>query len=243
MIRAVARGPAGNSSIRQRAYRGYRPLQARTLLPQLLVLAAAETVVFASYAAVDARAHWSAHLLVGLVAALVWLSAYLLHAVARLLGRHRLGPVAVVGHSWGAAVAVALARRHPDRAEQLLLITPPAFADPSLARHRLGARSWIDRRTVAGKPVSQVACGTMCLSRRALGRLAVLTHPGVAPEVARGTVAHTYPAFRDGLDALHPAPGVDIAQIPGDHHLPISAPQPVAEFLLARLSRWSDQLW
>lgn len=182
--------------------------------------------------------------------------------------------------SWGAAVAVALARHHPDRAEQLLLVTPPAFADPGLARHRLGAHSWIGRRTVAGKPVSQVACGTMCLSRRALGQLAVLTHPGVAPEVARGTVAHTYPAFRDGLDALlapdsvlvpglrrpthptsvllgkhddrvypgdidalRPAPGVDIAQIPGDHHLPISAPQPVAEFLLARLSRWPDQLW
>lgn len=196
------------------------------------------------------------------------------HAVADLLRRHRLGPVAVVGHSWGAAVAVALARHDPDRVEQMLLITPPAFADPGLARRRLGARSWLDRRTVAGKPVSQVACGTMCLTRRPLGQLAVLTHPGVAPEVARGAVAHTYPAVRDGLDALlaadnvlvrglrrpthptsvllgkqddrvgpadidalRPAPGVDITQIPGDHQLPVTAPQPVAEFLLARLTR------
>lgn len=437
----LAGGPAGSSSTRHRprAFRAYRPLQVRTLLPQLLVLVAGETLLFASYAAVDARAHWSAHLLVGLVAALVWLSAYLLilarpapgqllailwghllviasellslvgvmsqgrlrdlpggvgpwlvsavpalagyallltcwlrargveagrgmcpgvgiggmavvraqrdpavgrlahrhrgpraggplvvllhglggtgavwtqvatrldeagvgtlsvdllghgeslslgtrftltdqvHAVVDLLSRHRLGPVVVVGHSWGAAVAVALARRQPGRVEQLLLITPPAFADPGLARRRLGARSWIDRRTVAGKPVSRVACGTMCLTRRVLGRLAVLTHRGVAPEVARGTVAHTYPAFRDGLDALlapdnilvpglrrpthptsvllgerddrvhpadiaalGPAPDVDITLIPGGHQLPITAPQPVAGFVLARLSR------
>ncbi len=39
------------------------------------------------------------------------------------------------------------------------------------------------------------------------------------------------------IDALRPAPGVDIGLIPGDHLLPVTAPQPVAEFLLARLTR------
>ncbi|HEV2087876.1 MAG TPA: alpha/beta hydrolase [Cryptosporangiaceae bacterium] len=58
----------------------YRPLRARTLLSQLVVLAAAEVLLFGSYAGHDARFHWATHFLVGLIAAAVWLSVYLLVA-------------------------------------------------------------------------------------------------------------------------------------------------------------------
>lgn len=195
-------------------------------------------------------------------------------AITSLLDHHGSSPVAIVGHSWGAAVAVAVARDAPNRLEQLVLITPPAFAEPRLAHRRLGARSWLDRRTVSGKPDSRVACGMMCLLRRPLGALAAHVLPGLSPEVARGSVAHTYPAFRAALDALlapdnvlaqairrpshptsvllgsrdnrvhpgdvralRPAAAVDIVQVPGDHHLPLTAPELVAGFLLARLRR------
>lgn len=58
----------------------YRPLRARTLLLQLVVLSVAEIGLFSSYSGHDARFHWATHFLVGLIAALVWLSAYLLIA-------------------------------------------------------------------------------------------------------------------------------------------------------------------
>lgn len=73
-------------------------------------------------------------------------------ALARLLDRQGLGRVTLVGHSWGAAVAVAVARLYPDRVERLLLITPPAFSNPGIARARLGGRSWFSRFAVADWP-------------------------------------------------------------------------------------------
>lgn len=58
----------------------YRPLRPRSLLVQLVVLAGAEVGLFASYAGHDARFHWATHFLVGLIAAAVVLSVYLLVA-------------------------------------------------------------------------------------------------------------------------------------------------------------------
>lgn len=58
----------------------YRPLRARSLLPQLVVLAGAEALLFASYAGHDARFHWATHFLVGLLTAALFLSVYLLVA-------------------------------------------------------------------------------------------------------------------------------------------------------------------
>lgn len=41
-----------------------------------------------------------------------------------LLVRHQLGPVTLVGHHWGAAVAARFAARHPDRVRRLVLLSP-----------------------------------------------------------------------------------------------------------------------
>lgn len=57
----------------------YQPLRGTTLLIQLVFLVV-EIVLFASFSGHDARFHWATHFLVGLVAALVWMSAYLLIA-------------------------------------------------------------------------------------------------------------------------------------------------------------------
>ena len=56
----------------------YRPLAARTLLMQLVVLLVAEAGIFASYRRHEAGSHWSTHFLVGLTTAalllLIWLA-------------------------------------------------------------------------------------------------------------------------------------------------------------------------
>lgn len=123
-------------------------------------------------------------------------------AVNRLVADHVLGPAVLVGHSYGAAVAVAAARDRPDLYSRLLLVAPAAFADPALARQRLGGRSWLAGRTMDASPVASMVCGAMCLLRRPLSALAPRAVPEVDADIARDGVAHVWPAYRDALDGL-----------------------------------------
>ena len=97
--------------------------------------------------------------------------------VAAVIEARRMRDVRIVGHSWGGAVAIALAQRRPDLVNALVLIAPaglgraidpdflaafPAMADPVMAEellHRLVSRPrLINRQMVArvlehlGKP-------------------------------------------------------------------------------------------
>lgn len=128
--------------------------------------------------------------------------AHQVQALTRLLDDHDLARIRIAAHSWGCAVAAAFAQRYPERVEQLLLVAPPAFDNPEVARARLGSGSWLARRTLAGAPVADLVCGLMCLSRGLLGRIAGRVRPDLDEAIARGGVEHTYPAYRDGLDAL-----------------------------------------
>ena len=127
-------------------------------------------------------------------------------AVVRLIERHGGGPVVLVAHSYGAAVAVTVAKDRPDLVRRLVLIAPAAFADAAEARERIGGRSWIARKTMTGSPVADVACGTMCLLRRPLTalapRIAARVSPDIPDDVARDSVTYVWPAYRDALTSL-----------------------------------------
>ena len=127
-------------------------------------------------------------------------------AVVRLIERHGGGPVVLAAHSYGAAVAVAVARDRPDLLRRLVLVAPAAFPDAEQARERIGGRSWIARKTMSGSPVADVACGTMCLLRRPLTalapRVATRVSPDIPAEVARDAVTYVWPAYRDALTSL-----------------------------------------
>lgn len=123
-------------------------------------------------------------------------------ALVRLLDHHHLATVTVAGHSYGSAIAAALAQQTPTRVRQLLLICPPAYKDAETGRRRLGDRSWMARRTVQGAPVVNLVCGAMCLSRGPLQRLAPRARGDLAADVARGGLAHTYPAYWDAIGTL-----------------------------------------
>ena len=122
-------------------------------------------------------------------------------AVIGLLDGLHLQQVVLVGHSYGCAVAVAVAARDP-RVGHLVLVCPPAYADAAEAADRLTRRSWLARRTVAGAPAASVVCGLMCLLRPVLQKAAPRLAPGLPPAVARGGVQHSYPAYRAALRTL-----------------------------------------
>ena len=112
----------------------------------------------------------------------------------------------LVAHSYGAAVAAAVATDRPDLVRRLVLVNPAAFTDAAQARERIGGRSWIARQTMTGSPVADIACGTMCLLRRPLTslapRVAARVSPDVPSDVARDAVRYVWPAYRDALTSL-----------------------------------------
>jgi pimeloyl-ACP methyl ester carboxylesterase len=57
--------------------------------------------------------------------------------IAAGLDRLGVGPAIVVGHSFGALVALALAERFPERVGRLVLVAPLAFPEPRLLEHGL----------------------------------------------------------------------------------------------------------
>lgn len=59
--------------------------------------------------------------------------------IAGALDSLGVGPAVVVGHSFGALVALALAERFPDRVTRLVLISPLIFPEPRLLEHWLVA--------------------------------------------------------------------------------------------------------
>lgn len=84
--------------------------------------------------------------------------------IADGLDRLAVGPAVVVGHSFGALVALALAERFPERVTRLVLVSPLVFPEPRPLEHglvaprslpvigpllsRLGRRSGIDRAAI-----------------------------------------------------------------------------------------------
>jgi pimeloyl-ACP methyl ester carboxylesterase len=67
--------------------------------------------------------------------------------IAKVLDRLRPGPTIVLGHSWGAAVAAALAQRHPDHVAGLVLVSPATHPWPGgvSRRTRFFAASYFGR--------------------------------------------------------------------------------------------------
>lgn len=127
-------------------------------------------------------------------------------AVTRLLDARAGTPVLLVAHSYGAAVAVVVASDRPDLVHSLVLIEPAAFANADETRERIGGRSWIANKAMAGAPVANWMCGVMCLFRWPLTALApriARRHlPGFPPDIARGAVTYSWPAYRDALSSL-----------------------------------------
>jgi pimeloyl-ACP methyl ester carboxylesterase len=122
-------------------------------------------------------------------------------ALAVLVGRVER-PVTVVGHSFGCAVAVRLARKHPHDVARLVLVSPPAFRDADSARTRLGRRGWLARRVLDDAPAASITCGLMCVARPLAARLLARVARTVPARVARDGVEHSWPAYRDALMAL-----------------------------------------
>jgi pimeloyl-ACP methyl ester carboxylesterase len=106
-------------------------------------------------------------------------------------------PAVVAGHSFGALVALALARHHPRLVGALLLISPPLFRSPAEARAAtLAALTWAERTFLTDTPLARHLCQAICMRRPGLARwLATAYRPELPLQVARDGVSHSWDSY------------------------------------------------
>jgi pimeloyl-ACP methyl ester carboxylesterase len=109
------------------------------------------------------------------------------------------GPAIVVGHSLGALIAIHLAARHPERVAGLVCFAPPLYRDEAEARRYIRGLGWMARAFTLDTTLAHRTCQWVCNHRRLAASLAVLTHPGLPPRVARDGVQHTWPSYSGSL--------------------------------------------
>jgi len=112
----------------------------------------------------------------------------------RTIGKR--GPVTLVGHSYGAILAVAYAAAHPAQVRRLVLVSLPFFESESAARSHFAGRpspeGWVFRNLL----FAVFAC---LVTRRLLRRLLPRVLTNMPREVVEDLVAHTWRSFTSTL--------------------------------------------
>jgi pimeloyl-ACP methyl ester carboxylesterase len=136
------------------------------------------------------------------------------HVAALRRTLERLGPVTLVGHSFGAIAALAYAARHPADVSGLVLVSLPCFGslDRALAYYR--GRGLPDRWVMTNVVLAAITC---VVTRRVLGRLLPRLLRSLPREVAEDLVLHTWLSSTSTIwDGIYRHdPSVDAARLPG----------------------------
>lgn len=113
-------------------------------------------------------------------------------------------PLTVVGHSMGGVLALHWAARRAARGEVVRVVTIccPLYDTPAEADQRIGALGPLARLIALDGPVARRICAWMCDHRNLSAGLAVALSPSRPVSVARGGVAHTWPAYSGAMDGV-----------------------------------------
>lgn len=109
------------------------------------------------------------------------------HIQALELVLSQFSRMVIVGHSLGAALALAYAARHPESVRRLILISLPYFSDQNTAYR------WLRRRPSGWMYTNMITTALACIfTRRIVGKLLPFVISSVPKEVARDLVKHTF---------------------------------------------------
>ncbi|MBL8981852.1 MAG: alpha/beta hydrolase [Gemmatimonadetes bacterium] len=126
-----------------------------------------------------------------------------LHAESLETLVEREAPVIMVGHSFGALVAAAYARAHPEQVRGLVLIGTPVFASKAEAVGQLSGGNLVKRWVLSHRKPTALFCA---LTRKVARPFIPLLAPDMPNDVRDDATAHTSRAstssLHDGLYAL-----------------------------------------
>ncbi|BAN03423.1 alpha/beta fold hydrolase [Ilumatobacter coccineus] len=114
-------------------------------------------------------------------------------------GRSR---VLIAAHSMGSAVALAWAKRHPDRATGVVLWGPPVYESADAAQQIADEAGGMTKLLVADNEWSRRLCRLNCEHRRVAGWLMAAASPRWPTDVSRRASLHTWEAFDGSLHEL-----------------------------------------
>ena len=124
----------------------------------------------------------------------------------------------LVGHSTGALIAAAVAARHPDLVQALVLIGMPAYDSAEEASRAIARLGWLPRTTAENRRSARWICTAMCRLRPLAATLAPLVVRDLPASVARDGVMHTWPSYsctlRNVVLGYRPLPDLIAAQRP-----------------------------
>lgn len=108
-------------------------------------------------------------------------------------------PLALVGHSLGALLALEWAARAPGLAGAVL-VSLPVYRAPEEAPRQLAGLSLLHWLTLASPPLARATCTLMCAARPAWRLLVPLILSRVPPAVASDGVLHTWRSLSGTLE-------------------------------------------
>ena len=113
-------------------------------------------------------------------------------------------PAIVLGHSFGALVAVALRHRRPDLVGGLVLVSPPVYRTAAQARAiTRAALTPAERLLAMDTRWAELACRNVCMRRPRLARrVAMLYRPELPLPIAIDGVRHSWPSYSESLAGL-----------------------------------------
>jgi len=107
------------------------------------------------------------------------------------------GGIVVAGHSLGGALGIRWAASHRDRVERVVTWGAPLYVDIDTARGRIPGA--MQRAVGMDTALAGRLCAQMCAHRDVAAAIAVATSPRTPAAIARQSVLHTWPAYRDAL--------------------------------------------
>jgi pimeloyl-ACP methyl ester carboxylesterase len=110
------------------------------------------------------------------------------------------GDVILVGHSFGALLAVEHGARHADSVRQAILFGTPIYRSEVEARQRIGEMSALAGLTARGSPMARLLCDLHTALPNATVRLAPLFRRDLPAAVVADGGLHSWKSFRGSLE-------------------------------------------
>ncbi len=162
-------------------------------------------------------------------------------AVAACLREHRVeAPVLVVGHSFGALIALRLASRHPALVGGLVALAPPLYPDAATARRRLARGGPLHGLLAFDAPWSRATCEWAHTHPVLTTRLFRAAAPMMPAPLVADSLAHSAASYFESMervllaaegDRWLAAAAVPVRMVAGDEDHMVDRPH------LARLAR------
>lgn len=111
-------------------------------------------------------------------------------------------PAVLVAHSAGTIVALRMAATRPERVRAVIAFGPPLYASAAEATQHVAALGMMARLFANDGRVAERVCHWVCRHRALAARLAVISTPGLPPEVVADGVQHSWNSYSESLMEL-----------------------------------------